>query len=112
MIIHNHLIPFGTYKAINLLGIIFTKMPLSPAELRHEHIHTRQMLELLVVGFYLWYVVEWGIRLVECRNARKAYYNICFEREAYRHQAERGYLQHRSNYAFLRYLSLHSPSGE
>lgn len=104
MTILNRIIPFGTYKAINLCGIIFTKMPLKPAEVNHELIHTRQQLELLVVGFYLWYVVEWGIRLLKHRNMKQAYYNICFEREAYANEADMSYLKHRKLFAAFKYL--------
>ena len=104
MIVHNRILPFGTYKAINLCGIIFTKMALTPAELRHEQIHSRQMLELLVVGFYLWYVVEWVIRLLQYRNMQMAYFNICFEREAYTNQRDRTYLHRRPPFASFRYL--------
>ncbi|MBQ8676009.1 MAG: hypothetical protein IJ139_06130 [Bacteroidaceae bacterium] len=106
MILHNRLIPFGTYKAINLLGIIFTKMPLTHAELRHEQIHTRQMLEMLVIGFYVWYVVEWGIRLVQYRDSHIAYLNISFEREAYAQQNQRLYLRYRPPFASMRYLTI------
>lgn len=108
MIIYNRFIPFGTYKAINLLGIVFTKMPLTATELRHEQIHTRQMLELAVVGFYLWYVVEWGVRLIQYRNARMAYFNICFEREAYLNQSKASYLHRRRPYASFSYLRGHT----
>ena len=101
MILHNRLIPFGTYKAINLLGIIFTKMPLTHAELRHEQIHTRQMLEMLVIGFYLWYIVEW---LIRCPRKGNAYRRISFEREAYAHEHDLQYLQHRKPFAWWRYL--------
>ena len=42
--------------------------------------HTAQMKEMLYIFFYLWYVVEWIIRLFMKGNA---YRNISFEREAY-----------------------------
>jgi len=101
----NQYIPFGTYKAINLGGIIFSKMPLTPAELRHEQIHTHQMLEMLIIGFYIWYIVEWTIRIIQYHgNMRQAYFNICFEREAYAKQSTPRYLGNRPHYASLRYL--------
>ncbi len=103
-VIYNRIIPFGTFKAINLFGVVFSKMPLSATECRHEQIHSRQMLELCVVGFYLWYVVEWGIRLLQYRNGLVAYFNICFEREAYLNQSRPDYLMHRRCFGFWRYL--------
>ena len=105
MTILNHIIPFGSYKAINLFGIIFTKMPLHPREVNHELIHTRQLLDLAVFGFYLWYLVEWGIRFLRHRNAKQAYYNICFEREAYANESDLNYLKTRKPYAAFTYLT-------
>lgn len=102
--ISNHFFPFGSFKAINLCGLVFTKMPLAPHELNHEMIHTRQFLELLVVGFYLWYVVEWGIRIIQYKNLHLAYFNICFEREAYANQANLNYLKQRKLFAAFKYL--------
>lgn len=104
MIINNRIFPFGRYKAINLCGIIFTKGLLSEVDVQHEKIHTRQFLELLIVGFYFWYVIEWGIRLLQYRNARMAYYNISFEREAYTNQRRKNYLEKRKPFASFHYL--------
>ena len=88
MIIRNSLIPFPNFLAINLFGIIFTRknVRLSAVDLNHERIHTAQMLETLILGFYLWYLVEWLIRLVIERDPMHAYRAIRFEREAYTHQ--------------------------
>lgn len=105
MIINNRLLPFGHFKAINLCGIVFAKASLSKDEVQHEMIHSRQLIELLVIGFYLWYVMEWGIRLVQYRNARQAYYNISFEREAYDNQRKKDYLKRRKWFASFSYLT-------
>ena len=102
--ISNRIFPFGTYKAINLCGLVFTKMPLAPHELNHEMIHSRQLVELFVIGFYLWYVVEWGIRLIYYRNMNRAYRNICFEREAYANETNLNYLKQRKFFAAFKYL--------
>jgi len=41
MLIHNNTIPFGHFKAINILGFIFYKgEPLKEHALNHEKIHT------------------------------------------------------------------------
>ena len=104
--IHNRFIPFGSFVAINLFGLIFVRKgeELSAAGLRHEHIHTRQMCELLFLGFYLWYIAEWLFRLLQCRNANRAYLSISFEREAYGNHADTNYLKHRKPYAWTHYL--------
>lgn len=72
--------------------------------INHERIHTEQMKELLFIPFYILYVVEWLIRLVQYRNCDQAYRNISFEREAYYHGHDLCYLNHRRRYTFLRFL--------
>lgn len=105
-IIHNKYIPFGKrYLAINLFGIIFTKGDLSVPSIRHEKIHTRQQLELLIIPFYLLYILEWLFRLLQYRNAFQAYKNISFEREAYENMNDESYLEGRKKYAWMKYVS-------
>lgn len=102
-IVRNKYIPFRQYDAINLFGILFCHhaVNITDSLLRHERIHTRQMLEMLVVFFYLWYVVEWLIRLP---MKGRAYKNISFEREAYANMYNPDYLRQRRWYAWLDYL--------
>lgn len=90
----------GGFYAINILGVIFSTQHLNAVELNHERIHTAQQRELLFVGFYLWYVIEWLFLLFKYRNGIKAYYNIRFEKEAYRHQNDLDYLKHRKHYSY------------
>lgn len=73
----------------------------------HERIHIKQQLELLIVGFYIWYVLEYLFRLYQYDwNHMKAYRNISFEREAYARDCEDSYLKERPLWAFLNYCSL------
>ena len=104
--IRNNIIPFKEFKAINLFGILFVRedAAMDGTDFNHEEIHTAQMKEMLYVFFYLWYIVEWLVRLVQCRNFRKAYRNISFEREAYACESDMGYLQRRKAYAWINYL--------
>lgn len=105
-IIHNKTIPFGKrYLAINICGYIFTKDDLSVKQINHELIHTRQQRELLYVFFYLLYIAEWFVRLLQYRNLYKAYYNISFEREAYSLQSHLTYLNTRRPMSWLKYLT-------
>lgn len=63
-IVYNNLIPFKGFAAINLFGILFVRgVKVSEEMINHEAIHTAQMKEMLYVFFYLWYVVEWIVRL-------------------------------------------------
>lgn len=74
-------------------------------ELNHEFIHTLQQWEMTYPLFYLWYGVEYLVRLVQCRfNADKAYYSISFEREAYANERNFDYSRQRRPFAWLQYL--------
>mgnify|MGYP007066897473 CR=1 FL=1 len=83
-IIRNNIIPPKGFTAINLFGLLFVRgnRELSPTTVTHERIHTRQMREMLYIFFYIWYVLEWLIRLLVIRNPHKAYRAISFEQEA------------------------------
>ncbi len=99
--------PIKGYAAINIFGFIFARneySPLSKKLINHEAIHTLQMRELLYVFFYMWYGLEWLIRLIQYRNTKDAYRNISFEREAYANQCDDGYLKSRKRYSCWRYI--------
>ena len=124
-IIRNNIIPFSGYKCINLFGILFArkKAKIDKATLNHESIHSAQIAEvmiasvpfalllwlltnlwlgllLVIASYYLWYVIEWLIRLPK----GNAYKNISFEREAYANENYSDYLNERKLFAFLEYL--------
>lgn len=101
LIIRNPILPLKRFEAMNLFGILICRKgtEVTADLLRHEQIHTRQMIETLFVGFYLWYIIEWLIRLPLHGNA---YSKLLFEREAYGHMHDADYLQHRRPYAWLR----------
>ena len=75
--------------------------------INHEKIHLKQQLELLVIPFYIFYVVEFLFRLIQYKNRQKAYRNISFEREAYANEANLDYLSRRSIWSFLKYLRVY-----
>lgn len=104
-IIYNRFFPFGTFWAINIFGIIFCRVDkgrLPEVVRNHEYIHTLQQREMLFVGFYIFYVVEWLYRLIKTRNFMKAYYSISFEREAYAHQNDLNYKYKRKRFAWAK----------
>ena len=104
-IIHNKWIPFGRgMYAINLFGIIFTKQHLTRIDVNHEYIHTLQQRELLFVFFYLFYVTEWIVRVIQTRSFIKGYLRISFEREAYENQRILDYRETRKLFAWSKYL--------
>lgn len=71
--------------------------------INHEKIHLRQQLELLILPFYVWYFLEYLIRLVQYKNRTTAYYNISFEREAYKNEKDLDYLKSRPFWRFLKF---------
>lgn len=104
-IVRNNVIPFKGFAAINLFGILFVRkdVNLTTTMMNHECIHTTQMKEMAYVFFYLWYVMEWLIRLMMKGNA---YRNISFEKEAYGNEADFAYLSNRKRYSWFKYLKL------
>ena len=107
MIIKSNFIPFKGFSAINLFGIVVARkecLPLSKLILNHETIHSKQIKELLYVGFYIWYIVEWLVRLLYIRNLKEAYKAISFEKEAFANQAKGNYLESRKPFYFLNYI--------
>jgi hypothetical protein len=103
-IVYNKYIPGKKFLAINLFGVFFVRRGavLTALDINHENIHTAQMREMLYVFFYLWYVVEFLLRLCVYRNRMKAYYTIRFEREAYRYGSDLDYLDKRKHFWWLR----------
>ena len=125
-IIRNNYIPFQGYKAINLFGILFVRgnAKIDDVTMNHESVHSRQYVEvgilslilllplvfiglwwlwltLSVFAFYIWYIIEWLIRLFMKGNA---YRNISFEREAYSNEDDVIYLESRKRFAWIKYL--------
>jgi len=72
--------------------------------LNHERIHLKQQAELLLVFFYLWYGIEYLLRLIQYKNRYQAYRNISFEREAYTNEKDLQYLKRRPFWRFLNYM--------
>ena len=106
-IIYNKYMPPKGFSAINICGVIFARKeyaPIPQRTIRHESIHTRQMVELSFIFFYLCYGIEWLVRLIQYRDSKKAYRNISFEREAYANDQDNTYLSSRKLFAFIRYL--------
>lgn len=107
-IIYNNIIPFKGFKAINLFGILFArkdvceKYPMRKEDINHEEIHTAQMKEMLYVFFYIWYFIEWVLKLF--KYGSYAYNNISFEREAYKNQNNLSFLSSRQKFNWFKYL--------
>lgn len=102
-----YLIPKG-YAAMALFPFILVhdqKMKENKVLINHERIHLRQQVELLILPFYLWYVTEYCINRLRNMDAKTAYRNISFEREAYSNEGSSNYLSNRPLWNFVNYLS-------
>lgn len=116
----NKYIPLPGNKCIFLFGILFVKnnAKIDDVTINHESIHSRQFVELMALSavvliiiqwwliffapfaFYVWYIVEWLVRLPK----GNAYRSISFEREAYTNENDMEYLSNRKHFAFMKYL--------
>ena len=75
--------------------------------INHEKIHWYQQLELLIIPFYIWYVLNWlynGIIKYKGKNWDLAYRDIIFEKEAYINEYNLSYLESRKIWSFRKYL--------
>ncbi len=70
--------------------------------LNHERIHLRQQLELGILPFYLWYLIEYVYWYIRLGDQYRAYRAICFEREAFDNDDNLRYLNKRPLWAFLK----------
>ena len=104
-IIYNRFIPFKGFVAMNLFGILFARNEyrnkISDRTINHESIHTAQIKEMGYIFFYIWYLVEWLIRLLINSDA---YRNISFEREAFINDDNLNYLKTRKRFSWLKYI--------
>ena len=94
-------LPLGkNFLALTLGEFILAREPLDRYAVNHELIHVAQQRELLYIPFFIWYGIEWLGLCIKYRDALKAYYNIRFEKEAYRHQKDLSYLKNRKHYRY------------
>jgi hypothetical protein len=106
IVIFKHIIP-KKYCGLSIYPFIFLKYKNLKTDnifMNHEKIHLKQQVELLWVFFFIWYFIEYLIRLLKYKNHEMAYKNISFEREAYINENNLHYLKTRKYYSFLKYL--------
>lgn len=98
MIVKSRLIPKDI--CVNVFGTLWMRDSswIDKYVINHECIHTAQQRELLWIPFYILYLLEWCVRMFIERNAHRAYMSISFEREAYAHGRDLGYLSKRKHY--------------
>jgi hypothetical protein len=104
IVVNKYLVPNG-YAAITLYPFIILKdkkYRSNETLINHERIHIAQQKELLVVGFYILYVLNWLVNLVI--EPDEAYRSIVFEQEAKEYESYLIYLQERPNFNWIDYV--------
>lgn len=131
-IIYNDIIPFRGFQAITIWPFVFARdsyKHLKDHVVNHEGIHLRQQLEVLVTSaavtallcltclswwwmcqvpftYYIWYCLEYVVRLCVYGRGHAAYRNIAFEQEAFLNERDFSYLtEERRAFAWVRYLT-------
>jgi hypothetical protein len=96
-----------SFSAVTIYPFIFIKHSHYKNDytlINHEYIHFIQQKELLWFVFFVWYSIEYFVRIIQYRNRYLAYKNISFEREAYLHENDLEYLKTRKYFSFYKYL--------
>ncbi len=109
ILISKYLVPKG-YTGIAVYPFVILKskdLKKRVVLINHEKIHLKQQLEMLVILFYVVYVIEFLIRLIQYKSWSLAYRNVSFEREAYANEFNLDYLKRRPFWGFLNYLRTH-----
>lgn len=106
LITSKYFIPKG-FRGVAIFPLVLLKYAVDKENnvlLNHERIHLRQQIELLIFPFFVWYFLEYLIRIIQYKNFDLAYRNISFEREAYANEKQLDYLKQRSVWRFLKFL--------
>jgi len=106
VVVNKYLLAKG-FKGISLWPFVILKhqsLAKDSVFMNHERIHLSQQIEMLILPFYLWYSLEFLLRLVQFKNANLAYKNISFEREAYENESDLNYFRKRHLWNFTYYL--------
>lgn len=95
----------GTQFAFWLFVDDIEKWKKRPLSLNHEYIHFEQGKELLFIGFWFLYGLNYLINLFRYKfDTGKAYRMIVFEQEAYDMQSNPDYLSKRVRYNWIAWL--------
>ena len=106
LIVTKYLIP-KEISGLAVFPFVFVKHSLDKENaifVNHERIHLRQQLEMLIFPFFIWYFLEFLLRLMQFRKWSLAYRNISFERESYAKEKDLEYLKRRTFFGFLKYM--------
>ncbi|MCK7588991.1 hypothetical protein M0G43_00235 [Subsaxibacter sp. CAU 1640] len=106
ILVSRYLVPKG-FTGIAIFPFVllrYESLKYNATFINHERIHLRQQLELLLLPFFVWYILEFLVRFLKHRQWAVAYRSISFEREAYSHESNEGFLKSRRLWNFLKFL--------
>ena len=99
---------------MNLFGVLFvrkdSKTKIDEITIRHETIHSKQIIECGYIFFYIWYIIEYLIKKIVSLFIDNGYYrnyayrSISFEQEAYYNEYKTTYLENRKHYNWIKYI--------
>lgn len=109
MLVLYHERPKTMYSAMALVPpfiLIWKEKQMNNSKLyKHECIHHRQILELFILPFFLWYILEYLISRLKGMKHYEAYRNISFEKEAYHGENISNYASRPRWYGFLKFYN-------
>jgi hypothetical protein len=103
-IVHLPFLPTAGMAIFPFVFIKFAALKKNKQIINHELIHLRQQIELLVLPFFIFYLLNYLINLIRYKNHGLAYRNIVFEREAYQNDLNYSYLKNRRFSNWARYF--------
>jgi len=103
VILVTRFVPYSAMAVYPFILLREKEMQNDPVLMHHEKIHHRQQLELLILPFYFFYLMNYLYQIIRLRNHYKAYKQIIFEREAFAMESDFDYLKKRRMFAFLNF---------
>jgi len=97
------LAPWGIYLKAYLF-VYYVGTIIIKTIINHEKIHWQQQMEMLIIFFYIWYVIEWLIKLLFTFSFSRAYLSISFEQESNKYQYNYNYLDSRKSFTWMKYI--------
>jgi len=107
MLIFSKYLFFSSFNAVAIWPFIILKekeLKNNQVLINHENIHLHQQREMLWFPFFLFYILEFIIKLLIYKKPKLAYFNLSFEREAYQNEQNLNYLRQRKFWNFLKYI--------
>lgn len=109
-IVKNKILPIKGFESMTLFNLLLTrKDEITQKTINHETTHLYQAFDFKLwylgfIIFYIWYILEWILKLPSALFGYRPYYSISFEQEAYINQNNNDYLKNRKSFAWLKYI--------